>query len=137
MIGWHLSVGMIILFVVLVRIGWRIVCRPPPSPTSTLRPAVVRLQETVARMTHMTLYAFLVALPLMGWANASSRGWTVTLFGFIPLPSLSPTGSSLGHAFGNIHKNFAIIMLFVVGLHILGALHHLFLARNRGTRTEL
>jgi hypothetical protein len=38
------------------------------------------------------LYVFLIASALTGRANASARGWAVSLFRVVPLPALAATG---------------------------------------------
>lgn len=78
----------------------------------------------------MTLYGLLVALPLLGWANASARGWSVRLFGVLPLPALAAKGSALGHSLGDVHQTVAWVLLAIIGLHVLGALYHLIIVRD-------
>lgn len=126
LIAWHLSVGVAILAVMMVRALWRLSHREPPAPVAL--PASLRI---VSRVTHVLLYALLVALPLLGWANASARGWPVTLFGILPLPPLSATGSPLGRQLGDLHQVVAIELLVVIGLHVLGALYHGVIVRDR------
>lgn len=125
LIAWHLGVGMVIILLVLVRLLWRSAHAAPPEP-ATLPPAL----RALARYTHGLLYVLLIAIPLMGWANASSRGWPVTLFGFIPMPPLSPAGSSVGHALGDWHRNVAWVLIALAGVHIAGALFHQFVLRD-------
>jgi cytochrome b561 len=91
----------------------------------------------IARLTHGFLYLLLIALPLMGWANASSRGWPVALAGLIPLPSLSPVGSPVGHALGDWHQVFAWVLLVLIGLHVVAALFHHFILRDGTLRRML
>jgi cytochrome b561 len=125
LIAWHLSIGTTILAVVLVRAGWRLT-HPAPLAPSTLSP----LLQNVSRVTHVTLYGLLVALPLLGWANASARGWSVRLFGVLPLPALAAKGSALGHSLGDVHQTVAWVLLAIIGLHVLGALYHLIIVRD-------
>jgi cytochrome b561 len=132
LIAWHLSIGTIILAVMLVRLIWRWTHRAPPPP-ATLSP----LLRAVSRATHYLLYLLLIALPLLGWANASSRNWPVTLFGFIPLPPLVPAGSRLGHRLGDVHMTLATVLLVVVALHVAGALYHMVILRDRTLRRML
>lgn len=126
LIAWHLSIGTVILFVTLARAGWRLTHRPPPTPAS-LSP----LLGFASRATHVLLYALLMILPLLGWANASARGWSVTLFGVIPLPALCAQGSMLGREAGDIHQIVAWVLLAAIGAHVLGALYHLVIVRDR------
>lgn len=126
LIAWHLSVGAAILALALARLAWRITHPAPPPPTSL--PSALRI---LSRVTHALLYAVLIILPLMGWANAAARGWSVKLFGVVPLPQLVSTGSSLGRRMGNIHGTTAIIFLILIGLHVAGALYHALILKDR------
>ena len=126
LIAWHLSVGTAILAVILIRAMWRLTHREPPAPT-TLSPTL----QFISRATHVALYALLLALPLLGWANASARGWEVELFGLIKLPAMVSLGSPVGRALGDVHQTVALVLLAVVALHVLGALYHSLVVKDR------
>jgi cytochrome b561 len=125
LIAWHMSIGAFILLVMLVRLGWRAISEVPPAPAD-LAPPLRRL----SRATHFLLYAILIVLPLLGWINASARGWAVQFLGVIPLPALVPSGSPWGHEMGDVHQIVAYVLLGVVGLHVLGALYHQFILKD-------
>jgi cytochrome b561 len=124
LIAWHLFFGTLILTVVLLRILWHFTQTTPDSVP------MPRWQELTAKITHRLLYIVLVVLPLMGWANASSRGWDVKLFGFIPLPALAPKESDWGHALGDVHQAVAIGLLVLVALHVAAAVYHQWILRD-------
>lgn len=126
LIGWHLSVGLAILAVMVVRLAWRVTHPVPPAPAD-LSPALA----TLSRATHYLLYVVLIVLPLLGWANASSRGWAVKLFGVVPLPPLVAKGSPLGHSLGDVHATLATALLAIVALHVSGALYHALFLKDR------
>lgn len=132
LISWHLSIGALIVLLVLVRLVWR--WTHPALPDSQM---LSPLFHWIARVTHWLLYVLLVAFPLMGWANASSRGWAVSLFGIVPLPPLSPKGSQLGHTLGDMHQLFAWVLIAVVALHVAGALYHHFIIKDDTMRRML
>jgi cytochrome b561 len=125
LVGLHLSVGATIVLLVLIRLAWRFSHKPPAE--SQILPPVMRL---AARVTHGLLYVLLIALPLMGWANASARGWDVSLFHVVPLPALAATGSALGHTLGDVHKLTAWVLLVLIGVHVAAALFHQFVIRD-------
>jgi cytochrome b561 len=123
LIAIHLGLGVSIVAVVLVRVVWRFLRKEPGAVEGT---AATR---AIAYLTHGLLYLLLIVQPLMGWANASSRGWPIELAG-VKLPALSPAGSSLGHALGDVHGLLAWVMLGLIGLHVLGALYHQIVLRD-------
>ena len=59
-VNWHLSIGAAILFVIVLRFLWRIL-HPVPLP-SDLPP----LERTAARATHLTLYALVLIMTILG-----------------------------------------------------------------------
>ena len=124
LISWHLFFGTLILVTMVLRVLWRLFHQPPPDVP------MPRWQSLAAGATHQLLYVVLLILPLMGWANASSRGWDVKLLGYLPLPALSPRGSDWGHDMGDIHQAVAIGLLVIVGLHVVAALYHQWVMRD-------
>jgi cytochrome b561 len=124
LIGWHLELGTAIVAVMVVRIVWRFVRREPGVVESS------RLMRQAASLTHGLLYALLIVEPVLGWINASARGWRVTLFGVIPLPPLSAEGASFGRLMGDVHQVVAWAVVGVVGVHVAAALYHHFLLRD-------
>lgn len=127
LIAWHLGVGATLIAAIVVRIVWRITHRPPPH-------VILPILGAASRATHFLLYAFLVLVPLLGWANASSRDWTVTLFGALPLPALTRAGSAFGHACGDIHSIAAWVLFALIGLHVAGAMFHHFVLKDKVLR---
>jgi cytochrome b561 len=124
LIVWHLELGVAIVAVMVVRLAWRFM-RPEPEAADGSP-----LMQQVARLTHGLLYLLLVVQPLLGWVNASSRGWPLTLFGAVPLPALASEGSAIGHLCGDLHSLLAWCMLGLIGLHVAAALYHHFLLRD-------
>jgi cytochrome b561 len=132
LIGWHLSLGAAIVFFVALRLLWRVTHPAPPHSAS-----VPRLLRIAASAAHGLLYALLAAVPLLGWANAASRGYPVRLFGVVPLPPIAAQGSSIGNAMGDIHSLLATVLAIVIGLHVAAALFHRFVLRDDTLRRML
>ncbi len=123
LIAVHLSLGILILIVALFRIVWRLAHRVAFEEKRGL-------SHYFANALHVLLYILLLALPLLGWANSSSRGWSISLFGIIPLPMLVAKGSPAGHAMGDLHQVAAYVLLGAIGLHVIAALIHRFWLRD-------
>lgn len=126
LISLHLSIGILILCLIVLRTIWRF-----SHPLPLIADNVPDWQRLAAQIVHGILYLLLVAMPLMGWANASARGWRMVFFGFVPLPPILPTGSPLGREFGDLHVLASYALLAFVGLHTAAALYHHFWLRDR------
>jgi len=125
LIFWHVSIGMLLLAVLLARLVWRLV-HPVP-----LLGGVPPWQNWTARVTHVLLYATVFVQILLGWANAAARAWKVDIFGLAPLPWIVPAKSPIGMTAGDIHDDFAFVLLGLITLHVAAALYHHFVLRDR------
>lgn len=126
LINLHMSFGLTILAVVVVRWLWRI-GHPIPLATRDMP----SWEQPLARIVHGALYVLLAVNPILGWMNASARDWTITVFGLFQLPHLVAARSRLGLQAGDVHTFLAWTLLVLVGLHVLAALYHYFV-RNDG-----
>jgi cytochrome b561 len=131
LVGWHVTVGVLLLAAVAARVIWRIFHRP-----YIVTPELGWLNRS-AQATHLLLYLLIIVVPVLGWANANSRGWIVGLTEWIKLPPIMPTGSHLGHQLGDIHGDLATVLAVVAGLHIVAGLYHHFVRRDATLRMML
>jgi cytochrome b561 len=122
----HLSIGVTIITIALLRVLWRLA-----HPVPLIADNVPAWQNWIARATHVLLYVLLFLVPMLGWADASSRGWGIGLFGLGTIPPLLPVDGSWTDLFGNLHSFFAYSLLAVAGLHLAAALYHHFWLRDR------
>lgn len=131
-INLHLSFGTTIMLIVIIRLLWRLTHPVPPALAS-----VPRWQRAAATVSHVLLYLILLTLPTLGWASASARGFTVSLFGIIPLPGILPAHSRLAGPIGDLHTTEAYTLLGLVGLHVAAALYHHFILKDETLRRML
>ncbi|GAB3306811.1 cytochrome b [Luteimonas notoginsengisoli] len=119
----HKSVGIIVLALVLVRIGWRLHAGAPRPVAGT--PA---WQARMASLTHALLYALLLAMPLSGWLYDSASGLRpFRWFGLVEMPKLSAPNESLSALSNDAHELLFWVLVALVALHAAAALyHHLF-----------
>ena len=122
-IGWHVAVGVLIVLLVVARIVWRLA--RPPSGTESDRGTMRRLASAM----HMLLYLLMIAVPVLGWANAGSRDWVVGI-GALHLPRIMAAGSKFGHDLGDIHGDLAMVLAVVIALHVAAGLYHQFIRRD-------
>lgn len=122
LMNWHKWIGVTTLALVAVRLMWRVINKPP-----TLPPAMSSMQQTVAVVAHVALYALMLVVPLLGWAYSSAAGFPVVWFGVLPLPDLAPRDRHLAELLKPLHQASSYFLLFLVVLHVFAALkHHMF-----------
>ena len=124
----HKALGMLILVLTLGRLAWRFT-HPLPSLPNNYAP----WERTLARATHVIFYVLLVGLPLGGWLASSLALRPVDFFGLFTIPML-PVGENkdLAGTIFDAHKTAGTIMIYLIGLHILGALKHTFIDKDLG-----
>ena len=122
----HKSIGLTVLILTVVRIAWRLTHRPPAFQR-TLQP----WERTLATAVHSLFYILMIGMPLTGWAMVSAGG-SVSVFGLFSIPALPvPTSDAAGGTFHDVHVRLAWLMLGLFVLHVLGALKHQFVKRDR------
>ena len=121
----HISFGITILALMVLRLFWRIT--HPVAPAGSL-PAWQRL---ISEAVHWLLYALVLATTMTGWIFASERGWSISLFFAVPLPMLPTEGSLLANSLGKWHGTMEWVLLLVIGAHVAAAMAHTFIFRDR------
>ncbi len=123
--NFHISVGLVVLALIAVRLAWRVM--HPVAADGSLP----HWQRVGSEALHWALYALVLVTTLTGWFYASMRGWTITLFGVVPVPPLTVEGSELGRTLGRLHENVTWVLIAAVGVHVAAALVHLIAFRDR------
>ncbi|HEX7712253.1 MAG TPA: cytochrome b/b6 domain-containing protein [Sphingomonadaceae bacterium] len=121
----HKSIGIAILALTILRIGWRLLHKPPAS----IETGVAAL---LARAAHLAFYALLLLAPLTGWAIVSTSPTKIPtiLFGLVPFPNL-PLAGTLNAPAEQVHEVLAWLALGLIALHIAGVVRHDLLLRHR------
>jgi cytochrome b561 len=88
-------------------------------------------ERKLSKLTHAALYGLLLVIPVLGWAAANYFGFAVHLFGLFHLPTIADGTMEWAHEAGDLHEELVNILLYFVGLHVLGALWHYFVRRDR------
>lgn len=134
----HKSVGLTILALSLVRLGWRLLNPPPPLP-----PHMPGWERFAAKATHWLFYALTIGLPLSGWLFVSA-GWSIHDDAPLAVPTRWFGLFEVPHLFGldrasadvredaadiafNTHAILAFTAIGLAVLHVAAALkHHVF-----------
>jgi cytochrome b561/polyisoprenoid-binding protein YceI len=120
----HKSVGITILLLAVLRLGWRAL---NPTPRA---PAGAPWEHALARGAHVALYGLLFAMPLSGWMMSSAKNYPVSWFNLLPLPNLVPVSESIYEFMHETHELLATALLVIAATHVLGALRHHFIRKD-------
>lgn len=124
--GIHISLGITILLLVLVRIATRLAAAPPPE-----RPGLPGWELMLINITHSLFYILMLVLPLTGWMLVSLQSDPISFWGITwpHLPGLSgyAHNRSFRHGLKSIHTYWLIWLVVAnLALHLAGALKHQF-----------
>ena len=132
MIQLHKSVGITILLLSLLRLGWRLMNKPPALPAS-----MAGWERVAARISHVGFYVLMIGTPLAGWATVSSSplGVGTVLYDIVPWPHLPvlpnlENKAEVSEAFAGVHELLVSLLILLLALHIGAVLKHMFISRD-------
>jgi cytochrome b561 len=123
----HVSIGVTILALTLLRILWRLTHPAPAHPAS-----MKAHERAAAGAVHGLFYLLLLGLPLSGWlafgafVSEEPAMAAVRVYGAFPLPASPGWGESAE----DIHEIGSKIAMALTALHVLAALKHQFIDRD-------
>ena len=121
----HKAIGLSVLALTLVRLGWRLTHPAPRLPATT--PA---WQKGSAHLVHAALYLLMLAMPVTGWLLVSgAERHPLSWFGLFPVPYL-PVSSAAADRADGAHLLLGWLMLALVALHVSAALYHRLILRD-------
>ena len=131
--GIHKAIGITVLALTVVRIGWRLSHPAPPLPL-----AMPAWERGAAHVLHLVFYAVLLILPVTGWIMVSAGERPLTWFWLFDIPKLAVTkGDALVTASRAAHGTLGLVFGALALLHIAAALRHHFVLRDGVLRRML
>jgi cytochrome b561 len=122
----HKAIGMTILLLTVLRLIWRL-AHPSVVRTPNLKP----WERVLAKTVHVTFYVLLLGLPLLGWVASSSFGKSIDWFGVFQIPTLPVAHNEhAGETLFDIHHTLGGAMVWLIALHVAGALKHTVIDRD-------
>ncbi|PRH88508.1 cytochrome B [Labrys okinawensis] len=121
----HLSLGLVILALTLLRFGSRIFDRAP-------RRLRLPLVAIVTSLGHAGLYALLLLVPLTGWLGYRPAPFMPPplAFGLLPMPVLTGLEGISPRTMLSLHALLTWALVALVALHALAALFHAIVLRD-------
>ncbi|MCW5299018.1 cytochrome b [Herbaspirillum lusitanum] len=120
----HKSIGLVVIFLVILRAAWRFTHRPAALPST-----IPSWQIIASAISHQALYVLMFALPLIGIAGAAFSKSGLVFFGS-PLPRVVTANHDVAEFFFSIHSFAAWILVILVCLHVLAGLKHLLIDKD-------
>lgn len=120
----HFMLGISVLILVVIRLAVRF-----SSPTPAIVPALSPIENLLSKAMHISLYALMLLMPVMGWLILSAEGHSTPFFG-LELPPLIAEDADAAERIEEFHKLGGQIGYYLIGLHTLAALFHHYVKRN-------
>ncbi|AFM14858.1 cytochrome B561 [Mycolicibacterium chubuense NBB4] len=126
LVGVHMTIGVTILAVTVVRLINRWLSTPPAWPAT-----VGRLEGRIAGISERAMYLLLLAQPLVGWAMVSAAGRPPVIVGGLHLPRIAPFDADLYAVLRPAHSILAFLLVAVIAAHVSAVLLHTLTLRDR------
>ncbi|MEE2770030.1 MAG: cytochrome b/b6 domain-containing protein [Pseudomonadota bacterium] len=116
LINIHKTFGVIVLFLVLIRIMVRI-----SHPVKSFQ--LPKFMQLMGKITHIILYSLIVMMPLSGWIMSSAVHKMPSWFPWF-MPGI-PYSKSLAQVMHSLHGYIGYTLAFFVVIHICATLFHI------------
>lgn len=123
----HISAGLAVVGILVLRLFWRLADPPPPSERTILGEWLDR----IGRLTHYVLYALLIAAPISGVVLQFARGDSLPLFGLTEIASPWASDRAFARSVKEVHEVTANALVIIAALHAAAALVHHWVLRDR------
>jgi len=128
----HKSIGITVLLLVLIRLGWRLFNVTPAPPAAS-----PRWEVRAARATHALLYLLLLALPVTGYLINSASNFPLVVWGVLPVPNVTDENESLQTVAEYAHLALFCVLAVLVLVHVAAALRHHWVLNDTALRRML
>lgn len=122
---YHRSVGVVLFFITLVRLAYRL--SNPPLP---LADDIAGWQKGLAHGVHFALYTVLLVNPLIGWVGTSAYGAKIKVFWLVELPAIIGKDRPFSETVLELHAYLGLAAAALVCLHLAGVFYHQFIRKD-------
>lgn len=122
----HVSLGLLLAMLLILRIGWRVSQRGNPKP---LPNHSRRIRLAAASMKHL-LYLLMLVMVVTGYLINTAKGDPASFFELFDIPATWQLGSDGVDLAGEIHELSAWLLIVLAAAHAGAALWHHFVIRD-------
>ncbi|MGY3276071.1 cytochrome b561 [Bradyrhizobium sp. S3.7.6] len=95
-------------------------------------PETSRWQKIAAHVSHGALYLVVILVAMLGWAHSGARTPDYSdFFGLFHVPQFTSPDRAAAGAYEDRHILFAYVLLALIAIHVVAALWHHFIRRDR------
>lgn len=120
----HKLIGMVLLLVVVMRLGYRVVHGAPAD-----EPTIETWHKIASALNHWGLYVLLLVVPALGWLGVSYYP-ALDIFGVLKLPGLVAANQKTAEIVFQYHGYAAFALLALAAIHVAAALYHHLIRRD-------
>ena len=121
---WHFMLGLSVFVLASLRLVVHLI-----NPVDLIESAMPRWSTLLSKFMQITLYIFMMGMPLAGWLLLSAEGKPIPFFG-LQLPALIGENKDLAELIKEIHATSATVGYFLIGLHASAALFHHYVLKD-------
>ncbi len=121
---WHFMLGLSVFILASLRLTARLT-----NPVDLIELAMPWWSKFLSKLMQITLYVFMIGMPLAGWLLLSAEGKPIPFFG-LQLPALMAESKELAELIKEIHATSGTVGYFLIGLHAAAALFHHYVLKD-------
>jgi cytochrome b561 len=125
MIVTHMSFGILLTVVLVVRIAWRL------TPGHRVQDVTTGSAELALKLVHCLLYGLMIAQVVLGFILRWSGDEAMSFFGLQIAPPFAPFSKSAHELVGDAHHWIAWSIIILAAGHAAAALFHHFILRDK------
>lgn len=129
----HISFGLLLALLMLVRVAWRLINRGKPQPL----PNHSRPVRWLSGAMKYALYGLIFVMIVTGYLITTARGDPARVFDLLKIPATIRLSSSGVDTAGDIHEIAAWMIVVLATLHAGAALMHQFVIRDKTLKRML
>ena len=121
---WHFMLGLSVFVLASLRLAVHLI-----TPVDFIESAMPGWSTFLSKLMQITLYVFMIGMPLAGWLLLSAEGKPIPFFG-LQLPALISESKDLAELIKEIHAAIGTVGYFLIGLHASAALFHHYVLKD-------
>jgi cytochrome b561 len=123
---WHKGLGVMTLMLVISRWFLQFL-----NPNPLALDSISRWQQKAAHVVHFLMNLLVLLICVSGYLVVTAKGKGLEVFDWFAVPSLITNVNKLGDYAGDVHYLLAYLLMALVLLHILAALLHHFIYKDK------